>query len=35
VLHEGVPSGVLVEDNELGTPQALAKLAEMFEQRSS
>jgi uncharacterized protein YndB with AHSA1/START domain len=35
VLHEGIPSGVRVEDNELGTAQALAKLAEMFEQRSS
>ena len=35
MLHEGIPSGVRVEDNELGTAQALAKLAKLLEQPSS
>jgi uncharacterized protein YndB with AHSA1/START domain len=30
ILHEGLPSGVRVEDNELGTAQALAKLAQLL-----
>jgi hypothetical protein len=31
VLHEGIPPGVRPEDNELGTAQALAKLARLLE----
>lgn len=31
VVHEGIPNGVLVADNETGTGMALANLAKLVE----